>query len=99
MLAPTVVSADDKLKLSDFDMIRTLGTGSFGRVKYAKCKTDGQYYAVKLMKKHDIIRMKQGMCFLHSFLHASVDHINCERSIMLELSHPFIVNMRGSFKV
>jgi len=50
-----------KLKLTDFDMIRTLGTGSFGRVKYAKSKVDGQYYAVKFMKKHDIIKLKQGM--------------------------------------
>jgi protein kinase A len=49
-----------KLKLVDFDMIRTLGTGSFGRVKYAKSKVDGQHYAVKFMKKHDIIKLKQG---------------------------------------
>ena len=50
-----------RMKLDDFDMIRTLGTGSFGRVKYAKSKIDGQYYAVKYMKKHDIIKLKQGM--------------------------------------
>ena len=49
-----------KMKLTDFDMIRTLGTGSFGRVKYAKSRIDGQYYAVKFMKKHDIIKLKQG---------------------------------------
>ena len=60
-MPPTVESPNSKLKLSDFDMIRTLGTGSFGRVKYAKCKSDGKYYAVKFMKKHEIIKMKQGM--------------------------------------
>jgi serine/threonine protein kinase len=56
----TVVSG---MKLSDFDMVRILGSGSFGRVKFAKSKVDGQYYAVKCMKKHDIIKMKQGMFF------------------------------------
>ena len=49
------------MKLTDFEMVRTLGSGSFGRVKYAKSKLDGKYYAVKYMKKHDIIKMKQGM--------------------------------------
>ncbi len=56
-------NSSSRMKLSDFDMIRTLGSGSFGRVKYAKSKIDGQYYAVKYMKKHDIIKLKQGMFF------------------------------------
>ena len=48
------------MRLSDFDLIRVLGSGSFGRVKFAKYKVDGQYYALKYMKKHEIIKMKQG---------------------------------------
>jgi serine/threonine protein kinase len=75
-----------RMKLSDFEVLRTLGTGSFGRVKFTKSRIDGLYYAVKSMKKHDIIKLKQ------------VDHINSERSIMMQLNHPFIVNMRSSFK-
>jgi len=74
------------LSLADFELCRTLGTGSFGRVKLAKCKADGQLYAIKMMKKVDIVRLKQ------------VDHINDERGILSQLSHPFIVNMRASFK-
>lgn len=83
---PNIPLQSGKISLQDFDIIRTLGTGSFGRVKFAKSRIDGQYYAIKLMKKHDIIKLKQ------------VDHINSERSIMMQLSHPFIVNMRGSFR-
>jgi hypothetical protein len=49
------------MRLADFDAIRTLGSGSFGRVKFVKSKIDGQYYAIKYMKKHDIIKLKQGM--------------------------------------
>ncbi len=60
---------DAPMKLSDFEMVRTLGSGSFGRVKYAKCKLDGKYYAVKYMKKHDIIKMKQGMLNASTLLH------------------------------
>jgi len=60
---------ETRMKLADFEMIRTLGSGSFGRVKYAKCKLDGKYYAVKYMKKHDIIKMKQGMFDACMILH------------------------------
>ena len=48
-----------QVQLSDFEMIRTLGCGSFGRVKFAKYKQDGKHYAVKFMKKHEIIKLKQ----------------------------------------
>ena len=57
----TNVNNSSPMKLSDFEMIRTLGSGSFGRVRYAKSKIDGGYYAVKYMKKHEIIKLKQGM--------------------------------------
>lgn len=74
-MASPVVS-QNKMKLSDFEMVRTLGTGSFGRVKFAKSRTDGQYYAVKFMKKHDIIKLKQGTlaCFLAFITHGSGSH-------------------------
>jgi len=75
-----------KVNVSEFEMVRTLGVGSFGRVKYAKWKKDGQFYAVKFMKKHEIIKLKQ------------VDHINGEKNLMSQLSFPFIVNMVGYSK-
>lgn len=74
------------MSLDDYELKRTLGCGSFGRVKYAKHKTDGEYYAVKFMKKHEIVKLKQ------------VDHINGERNLMSQIQHPFIVCMKGSFK-
>jgi len=75
-----------KMSLSEFQMVRTLGVGSFGRVKYAKWSKDGNMYAVKFMKKHDIIKLKQ------------VDHINGERNLMAKIQHMYVVSMIGSFK-
>ena len=75
-----------KMTLGDFELVRTLGVGSFGRVKYGKYKGDGNNYAVKFMKKHEIIKLKQ------------VDHINGERTLMAQVRHPYIVSMIGSFK-
>mmetsp|Transcript_17212 Transcript_17212/g.46602 ORF Transcript_17212/g.46602 Transcript_17212/m.46602 type:complete len:320 (-) Transcript_17212:398-1357(-) len=75
-----------QVHLDDFEMQRTLGCGSFGRVKFAKYLKNGKYYAVKFMKKHEIIKLKQ------------VDHINNEKRLMAQIDYPFIVNMMGFSK-
>jgi len=72
--------------LADFQMTRTLGCGSFGRVKFAKWKQDGKNYAVKFMKKNEIMKLKQ------------VDHINNEKRLMGQIDYPFVVNMTGYAK-
>jgi protein kinase A len=73
-------------KLSDLELKETLGTGSFGRVRLCKYKNGTDYYAIKCLKKREIIKMKQ------------VQHIIAEKTILLEISHPFIVNMLCSFQ-
>ncbi len=62
-----------QLRLNEYDMSVTLGTGSFGRVKLAKHKRTGKYYAAKILKKAEIIKLKQ------------VDHIMNETNIMITL--------------
>ena len=91
-MATNMTSAQDlrgkKLTISDFDLGKTLGTGSFGRVRFAtytKGQKEVDYYALKILKKSAIIRLKQ------------VDHISYEKEILLSLSHPFIVNLFGCF--
>ena len=59
-----------KIKLSDYEMDRTLGSGSFGRVKLAKNKKDGKFAAIKILKKSELIKLKQ------------VDHILNEIKIL-----------------
>lgn len=72
-----------KMKLSDYEIFQTLGTGSFGRVKLAKDRNNNEYYALKILKKAEIIRLKQ------------VDHVISENTILSNINHPFIVNMNG----
>ena len=59
-----------KVVLSDYEMTTTLGTGksnhrqltyilgSFGRVMLAKHKKSGEYFAMKRLKKADIIKLR-----------------------------------------
>ena len=35
------------------------GTGSFGRVKLVRSATDGRFYALKVLRKTDLLRLKQ----------------------------------------
>ena len=71
------------IKLSDYEMGDTLGTGSFGRVKIAKDKKTGEYVAMKIMKKMEILKSKQA------------DHISNEIKILSMIDHPFVITFAG----
>lgn len=75
-----------QLKLDNFKIQRTLGTGSFGRVHLVQSKVNNRYYALKVLKKAEIVKLKQ------------VEHTNNERAILISIQHPFIVNLWGSFQ-
>ncbi|EER09054.1 cAMP-dependent protein kinase catalytic subunit isoform 2, putative [Perkinsus marinus ATCC 50983] len=75
----------DSCDVESFELGKTLGTGSFGRVRFATHKASGRHYALKMLKKAVIIRLKQ------------VDHINSEKTILKAIHHPMIVNLYGSF--
>jgi len=72
--------------LPEFEQGDTLGTGTFGRVRLVQHKETAKYYALKILKKSEIIRLKQ------------VDHIKSEVSLLKEISHPFVVNLMGHFQ-
>lgn len=74
-----------KYSLSDFEISRTLGTGSFGRVHLVQSKHNQRYYAVKVLKKAQVIKMKQ------------VEHTNDERRMLQEVKHPFLITLWGTF--
>ncbi|KAI8879653.1 kinase-like protein [Backusella circina FSU 941] len=75
-----------ELKLSDFKIQRTLGTGSFGRVHLVQSKINRRYYALKVLKKAEIVQLKQ------------VEHTNDERAILTSIKNHFIVNLWSSFQ-
>ncbi|KAI9323235.1 kinase-like domain-containing protein [Dichotomocladium elegans] len=75
-----------KLKLSDFHVLHTLGTGSFGRVHLVQSRVNARHYAIKVLKKSEVVRLKQ------------VAHSNNEKHILESVAHPFLVNMWGTFQ-
>ncbi|KAJ3360787.1 serine/threonine protein kinase, AGC [Allomyces javanicus] len=82
----SVAPAQRRLHLGDFQLLETLGTGTFGRVHLARHRSaTNQYYAMKVLAKTDVVRLKQ------------VAHINSERAILARVHHPFLVNMVATF--
>lgn len=75
-----------KYSLTDFDILRTLGTGSFGRVHLVQSKHNQRFYAVKVLKKQQVVKMKQ------------VEHTNDERKMLQEVKHPFLITLWGTFQ-
>jgi protein kinase X len=76
-------SEDDKdtYDIDDFNIIKTIGTGTFGRVLLCRNKSTNEYGAMKILCLSDVIRLKQ------------VEHVKNEKNILQEIRHPFIVNM------
>ncbi|KIN07442.1 hypothetical protein OIDMADRAFT_150987 [Oidiodendron maius Zn] len=75
-----------KYTLADFELQRTLGTGSFGRVHLVKSNHNQRFYAVKVLKKAQVVKMKQ------------VEHTNDERRMLQEVKHPFLITLWGTFQ-
>lgn len=75
-----------KYSLGDFTIQRTLGTGSFGRVHLVQSKHNQRFYAVKVLKKAQVVKMKQ------------VEHTNDERRMLQQVKHPFLITLWGTFQ-
>ncbi|XP_068556522.1 serine/threonine-protein kinase Sgk2 isoform X4 [Anas acuta] len=80
-------SANPNAKPTDFDFLKVIGKGSFGKVLLAKRKCDGTFYAVKVLHKKTILKKKEQ------------NHIMAERNVLLKnVKHPFLVGLHYSFQ-
>ncbi|TNN07748.1 cAMP-dependent protein kinase catalytic subunit isoform 2 [Schistosoma japonicum] len=79
--------AQSNATLNQFDRIKTLGTGSFGRVMLVKDKKTQTFYAMKILEKQKVVKLKQ------------VEHTLNEKKILQAINFPFLVSMDFSFKV
>ncbi|XP_012506679.1 PREDICTED: serine/threonine-protein kinase Sgk2 isoform X2 [Propithecus coquereli] len=79
-------SVNPNARPTDFDFLKVIGKGNYGKVLLAKHKSDGTFYAVKVLQKKSILKKKEG-------------HIMAERSVLLKnVRHPFLVGLRYSFQ-
>eukprot|EP00038_Savillea_parva_P019422 m.27445 g.27445 ORF g.27445 m.27445 type:complete len:522 (+) comp4415_c0_seq1:58-1623(+) len=79
--------SDGKASVQDFEMLKVIGKGSFGRVLLGKHIRTGTCYAIKVLSKEAIVRQNE------------VAHIMSERAVLQEnVRHPFLVGLHYSFQ-
>ncbi|XP_064862312.1 serine/threonine-protein kinase N1-like [Oncorhynchus nerka] len=87
---PPLYSEHKKLLcLQDFRLIAVLGRGHFGKVLLSEYKKTGSIYAIKALKKGDIVARDE------------VESLMCEKRIFETVNvshHPFLVNLFACFQ-
>ena len=73
-----IMSSQQRLE-QVWNKISSFTLGSFGRVRLCRNRKTGEYFAMKILKKADIIKSKH------------VDHIENEKKILERIEHPFVV--------
>lgn len=74
------------MSVDDFELLKVVGKGSFGKVVQVKFKETGKIYAMKILKKSLLVQRKQ------------LKHTDTERKILQKMDHPFIVSLQFGFQ-
>ena len=77
----------NKIGASDFEFIRLLGEGATCKVFQVRRKKTGKMYAVKVLSKDRILGN-----------HRKVEQALTERKVLVEVRHPFIVQLHWTFQ-
>jgi serine/threonine protein kinase len=77
--------AKNTLTEKDFHVMRTLGRGGYGKVCLMVKKSTGKSYAVKILKKIEIIQMD------------AMQKVRNEKDILIQNDHPFLVSLEFCF--
>eukprot|EP00475_Leptophrys_vorax_P045041 TRINITY_DN9241_c0_g1_i1.p1 TRINITY_DN9241_c0_g1~~TRINITY_DN9241_c0_g1_i1.p1 ORF type:complete len:548 (-),score=153.60 TRINITY_DN9241_c0_g1_i1:97-1740(-) len=76
----------EKVTVEDFDLIRTVGRGSFAKVLLVRKRDTQKVYAMKILKKEVLIARNQ------------VEHTASERKFVGIAKHPFIIDLKFAFE-
>ena len=84
-------SSASTVSMEDFDLLKVLGTGAYGKVFLAKKKTGvdaGQLFAMKVLKKATIVQKRK-----------TTEHTKTERQVLATIRQsPFLVTMHYAFQ-
>ncbi len=73
--------------IEDFELLKLLGRGKFGKVFLARQRATGKIYAVKMIRKQDLNSNA-----------VDIHHTLVERLILSSVEHPFICNLKFAFQ-
>ena len=73
-------------RLTDFEVVKTIGKGGFSRVLQVRKKDTGMLYAMKVISKAFVMQREK------------LDQALAERRILSRLNHPFIISLHYAFQ-
>ena len=76
----------NKVKLEDFQFIRLIGVGSYGKIYVASKKSSNKLYAIKILNKKNVYNQNERQ------------NIKTERTVLAKLNHPFIMKLYYAFQ-
>ncbi|KAJ2033346.1 Serine/threonine-protein kinase, partial [Coemansia sp. S2] len=74
------------LAIDQFDLLKVIGKGSFGKVMQVRKRDTNRIYAMKILSKSKIV------------MRSEVAHTLAERNVLAKINHPFIVPLKFSFQ-
>ena len=80
-----------KLTAKDFEMGHEMGVGNFTRIVLATHKASGKNYALKLIQKTEVDRMKRRHPNIHN-------EIQMEKRALSKLRHPGVITLYATFQ-
>ena len=72
---------------NDFELLKVIGMGAFGKVLQVRSKVTGQVLAMKIISKRKL-----------KSKHGYIENVQAERDILTRVKHPFVVAMHCSFQ-
>ncbi|KAK6939443.1 Protein kinase domain [Dillenia turbinata] len=85
MSTPSQPSHKERTSIDDFEIIKPISRGAFGKVYLARKRATGDLFAMKVLKKLDMIRKND------------IERILAERNILITVRNPFVVKFFYSF--
>lgn len=80
------ISGRKKVTLENFEFLKVLGKGTFGKVILCREKTTAKLYAIKILKKEVIVQKDE------------VAHTMAENRVLKKTNHPFLISLKYSFQ-
>ncbi|KAL5288209.1 AKT3 family protein [Megaselia abdita] len=80
------LSGKKKVTLENFEFLKVLGKGTFGKVILCREKSTAKLYAIKILKKEVIIQKDE------------VAHTLTENRVLQTTNHPFLISLKYSFQ-